>query len=84
LETNNDSGDRALVEIVEESQPPPAPNPAPYPINIDKQIEQGVPPKVDQTLCRFTHLCHPNNCVLGPEWTNIASPDSTNLVVKSV
>jgi hypothetical protein len=56
LDTNKDSGDQALVEIVAEPQPPPAPDAAPNPIFIDKQIKQGVPPTIDQTLCCFTHI----------------------------
>jgi hypothetical protein len=65
LDTNDNSGDQAPVDA--EAKPPPLPAPDPAPNPIDKQIEQGVPPEIDQTLQCSSCICHPKNHVLGPE-----------------
>jgi Reverse transcriptase (RNA-dependent DNA polymerase) len=69
LDTINNVGDQALVDNVPEPQPPPAPDSA-LTTNINKQNELEDVPPVGQNLHCSTRLCC---CLLGHEWTNVAS-----------
>jgi hypothetical protein len=72
IDTIDDVWDQAPVDDVPEPQPPPAPDPAAITTNVDEQNELEEPPG-GQNLHHSTRLCCPNSCLLGPEWTNVAS-----------
>jgi hypothetical protein len=72
IDTIDDVWEQAPVDNVPEPRPPPAPDPAPITPNIDEQNELEEPP-VGQNLHRSTRLRRPHSCLLGPEWTNVAS-----------
>jgi hypothetical protein len=73
IDTIDDVWDQAPVEDVLEPQPPPAPDPAPITTYIDEQNNELEEPPVGQNLHCSSRLCRPNSCLLGPEWTNMAS-----------
>jgi hypothetical protein len=72
IDTIDEVWDQALVEDVQEPQPPPAPDPAPT-TNIDEQNNKLEGPPVVQNLRCSSRLRRPNSRLLGPEWTNVAS-----------
>jgi Reverse transcriptase (RNA-dependent DNA polymerase) len=67
IDTTDDVWDQAPVEDV------PDPDPAPIATNIDEQNNELEEPAIGQNLRHSSRLCRPNSCLLGPEWTNVAS-----------